>query len=80
MTDFPTLLDTSTSEIPTLSYTFHITISGGASPYRPLLGVLHLASLVPFLGSFILNTGLDIQQSSKQGGSKLWIQAIINVE
>ena len=39
MTDFPTLLNTSTSEIHTLSYTWSLekwSLSGGAFPYRPL--------------------------------------------
>ena len=38
MTDLPTLLYTSTCQIPTLSYTCSlnkIPLSGGASPYRP---------------------------------------------
>ena len=38
MTDFPTLLYTSTREIPTLSYTWglkKVPLSGGAFPYRP---------------------------------------------
>ena len=40
MTDFPSLSYTSTSKIPTLSYTWSlrkIPLSGRASPYRPLL-------------------------------------------
>ena len=39
MTDFPTLLNTSTSKIPTLSYTWSlkkVPLSGGPSPYRTL--------------------------------------------
>ena len=39
MTDFPTLSYTSTSEIPTLSYTWSlkkVPLLGKASPYRPL--------------------------------------------
>ena len=41
MTDFPTLLYPSTSEIATLSYTSSlkkIPLPGGASPYRPSYG------------------------------------------
>ena len=41
MTDFPTLLNISTSKIPTLSYTWslkNVPLSGGASPYRTLKG------------------------------------------
>ena len=39
MTDFPTLIYTSTCEIPTLLYTWSlkkVPLLGGASPYRPL--------------------------------------------
>ena len=42
MTDFPTLLYTSTRETPTLSYTWSmkkVLLSAGASPYRPSYGV-----------------------------------------
>ena len=42
MTDFPTLSCTSTSEIPTLSWTwglYKVPLSGAASLYRPLWGV-----------------------------------------
>ena len=42
MTDFPTLLYTSGSEIPTLLYTLslkNVPLLGRASPYRPLQGV-----------------------------------------
>ena len=42
MTDFPTLLYTSTRETPTLSYAWSmkkVPLSGGAYPYRPSYGV-----------------------------------------
>ena len=42
MTDFPTLLNTSGSTIPTLSYSWSlkkVPLSGGAFPYRTLKGV-----------------------------------------
>ena len=42
MTDFPILSYTSTCKISTLSYAWslkRVLFSGGASPYRPLLGV-----------------------------------------
>ena len=55
MTDFSSLLYTSTCEIPTLLYTWslkYVPFSGGASPYRPLSGV-------PSAPGIILQDGQD---------------------
>ena len=47
MTDFPTLLNTSTSKIPTLSHTWSlkkVPLSGRASLYRALKGIIYIVS------------------------------------
>ena len=52
MTDFPTLLYTSTSKIPTLSYTWglkKVLLLGGTSPYRPLCILYTSTSKIPTL-------------------------------
>ena len=81
MTDFPTLLDTSTSEIPTLSYTFHIYPSRAEPPrighYWEYSTGFSALSWVLYTKRAWKTLNKGTQQNSKQGGSKLRSQAII---